>query len=187
MTMLPIPQIGEAEISGIIVGVIVGLVSGGFWIFVSWYKRRKELRAKLYDPLRHACCNLLLLFDKINIFEDEGAGGKELFNSAVKHLNDIMYNYDTAVPLKGKLKNSEEDYSIIFYRVKDIIDLNQSSISSNWPMAVRWFKNAKERTSNSDDAVFLGKIKDFEGLYKDLKNLKEFCERKYKSLKGEGI
>ena len=182
MTIPPIAQIVYEKID-----FIVGLLIGGSGTFVAWYKRRKELRATLYYPLWLACYNLLLLFDKINIYMEDATRGRELFNSAVQPLNDIMNSYGTAMHLKGKLKKSEEDYLNIFFRVKRTIDLNQNSINSNWPMAVRWFKNAKERTSNSDDAVFLGKIKDFESLYMDLKNLKEFCERKCKSLKGEGI
>jgi len=78
MTIPPIPQIGVAEISDIIVGVIVGLVIGGFGTFVAWYKRRKELGAKLYYPLWLSCYNLLLLFDEIDRYreyEEDKKGG----------------------------------------------------------------------------------------------------------------
>ena len=185
--MPPIPQIGVAEISDIIVGVIVGLVIGGFWSIVSWYKRRKELGAKLYYPLWLACYNLLLLFDKIDKYETDETRGRELFNSAVQPLNDIMYNYGTAVHLKGKLKKSEEDYLSIFFRAKRIIDLNQTTVNSNWALAVRCFKNAKKRIYNGDDNSVINKIEEFEGLYMDLQTLKEFCESKDKNLKGERI
>jgi hypothetical protein len=144
MTNATIPQIGVAEISDIIVGVIVGLVIGGFLSFVSWYKRKKEFGAKLYYPLWLACCNLLLLFDKIDVYKEDETRGSELFNSAVQPLNDIMYNYGTAVHLKGKLKKSEEDYLSIFFRTKRIIDLNQTTVNSNWALAVRCFKKCKE-------------------------------------------
>lgn len=112
--------------------------------------------------------------------------GRELFNSAVQPLNDIMYSYGSAMHLKGKLKKSEEDYFSIFFRVKRTIDLNQNSIN-NWSQATIWFENAKERTYSGKDAFTLDKIREFEGLYKDLKNLKEFCEKKDKSLKGQRI
>ncbi|PXF61085.1 MAG: hypothetical protein C4B59_05875 [Candidatus Methanogaster sp.] len=113
--------------------------------------------------------------------------GRELFNSAVQPLSDIMYNYGTAVQLKGKLGESGEDYLSIFFRVKNIVDLNQTSINSNWALAVRWFKKVKKGTYSVDDDSLTGKIKEFEGLYKDLKNLKEFCESKDKSLRGKRI
>ena len=182
-----IPEIGVAEISDIIVGVIIGLLIGGFGTFVSWYKRRKELGVTLYYPLWLACYNLLLLFDKIDKYETDETRGKELFNSAVQPLSDIMYNYGTAVQLKGKLEESGEDYLSIFFRVKNIIDLNQTSVNSNWALAVRWFKKVKEGTYSVDDDSLIDKIKEFEGLYKDLKNLKEFCESKDKNLKGVRI
>ncbi len=199
--MPPIPQIGVAEISDIIVGVIVGLVIGGFWSIVSWYKRRKELGAKLYYPLWLACCNLLLLFDEIDNYETDEARGRELFNSAVQPLNDIMYNYGTAVHLKGacksrlsimcllkgKLKKPEEDYLGIFFRAKRIIDLNQTTVKSNWAQAVRCFKNAKERIFSGDNKSVINKIEEFESLYNDLQTLKEFCESKDKNLKGVRI
>ena len=180
MTMPLIAQIVYEKID-----FIVGLLIGGSGTFVAWYKRRKELGVKLYYPLWLACCNLLLLFDKINEYKREETGGKELYKSAVKPLNDIMYSYGTAVHLKGKLKKSEEDYLSIFFRVKKTIDLNQKSVNSKWTDAVLWFKNAKKRTYNGEDTSLINKIEEFEGLYKDLKNLKAFCERKDKSLKGE--
>ena len=196
MTIPPIPQIVYEKID-----FFVGLLLGGSGTFVAWYKRKKELKAKLYYPLWLVCYNLLLLFDEINTYTDDETRGKELFNSAVQPLNDIMYSYGTAVHLKGacksrlsilcflkrKLKKSEEDYLSIYFRAKRIIDLNQTSVNSNWAHAVRLFKNAKERTYSGDDSFFLNKIKEFEGLYKDLENLKEFCESKDKNLKGEGI
>jgi hypothetical protein len=137
----------------------------------------------------------LLLFDKIDNYreyEEDKKGGIALFNSAVKPLNDIMYNYGTAVHLKGpnfmffnflKRKKSKKDYLSIFFRVKNIIDLNRESVNNNWAQAVIWFEGAKEITYSEND----DKIKEFVKLYKDLKNLKEFCERKDKSLKGERI
>jgi len=165
---------------------IVGLLIGGSGTFVAWYKRREELRATLYYPLWLACYNLLLLFDKINMYMGDATRGRELFNSAVQPLNDIMNSYGSAMHLKGKLKKSEEDYFSIFFRVKRTIDLNQNSIN-NWSQATIWFENAKERTYSGKDAFTLDKIREFEGLYKDLKNLKEFCEKKDKSLKGQRI
>ena len=194
--MPPIPQIVYENID-----FIVGLLIGGVGTFVAWYKRRKELGVKLYYPLWLACYNLLLLFDKIGEYERDETRGRELFNSAVQPLNDIMYSYGTAVRLKGvcksrlsllcflkgKLKKSEEDYFGIFFRAKRIIDLNQESVNSNWADAVLWFKNAKERIYNGDDESTIKKIKEFGGLHKDLKKLKEFCESKDKSLKGERI
>jgi len=165
---------------------IVGLLIGGFGTFVAWYKRKKELRATLYYPLWLACYNLLLLFDEINTYKEDATRGRELFNSAVQPLNDIMYSYGTAVRLKGKLKKSEEDYLSIFFRVKRTIDLNQNSIN-NWSQATIWLENARERTFSGKDAFTLDKIKEFEALYKNIKNLKGFCERKDKSLKGQRI
>ncbi len=85
--MPPIPQIGVAEISDIIVGVIVGLVIGGFWSIVSWYKRRKELGAKLYYPLWLACCNLLLLFDEIDNYETDEARGREVGSFSIRQFS----------------------------------------------------------------------------------------------------
>jgi hypothetical protein len=118
-----------------------------------------------------------------------------------------MYNSGTAVQLKGKLKESREgylsilfrvknilglnqsgeDYLSIFFRVKNIIDLNQTSVNNNWALAVRWFKKVNERTYSVDDDSLNDKIKEFQGLYKDLENLKEFCESKDKSLRGKRI
>ena len=181
MTIPPIAQIVYEKID-----FIVGLLIGGSGTFVAWYKRRKELRATLYYPLWLACYNLLLLFDKINIYMEDATRGRELFNSAVQPLNDIMNSYGTAMHLKGKLKKSEEDYLNIFFRVKRTIDLNQSSIN-NWAQATIWFENAKERTYSGKDAFTLDKIREFKGLYKDLKNLRAFCEKKDKSLKGQRI
>jgi hypothetical protein len=182
MVIPPITEIVYQKID-----FIVGLLIGGAGTLVSWYNRKKELRATLYYPLWLACCNLLLLFNKINKYETDETRGKELFNSAVQPLSDIMYNYGTAVQLKGKLEESGEDYLSIFFRVKNIIDLNQTSVNSNWALAVRWFKKVKEGTYSVDDDSLIDKIKEFEGLYKDLKNLKEFCESKDKSLRGKRI
>ena len=182
MTMPLIAQIVYEKID-----FVVGLLIGGFGTVVAWYKRRKELRATLYYPLWLACYNLLLLFDKINIYMEDATRGRELFNSAVQPLNDIMYNYGTAVHLKGKLKKSEEDYLSIFFRAKRIIDLNQTTVNSNWALAVRCFKNAKKRIYNGDDNSVINKIEEFEGLYKHLQTLKEFCESKDKNLNGERI
>ena len=182
MVIQPITEIIYEKID-----FIVGLLIGGVGTFISWYKRKKELRATLYYPLWLACCNLLLLFDKIGKYETDETRGKELFNSAVQPLNDIMYNYGTAVQLKGKLEESGEDYLSIFFRVKNIIDLNQTSVNTNWALAVRWFKKVKEGTYSVDDDSLIDKIKEFEGLYKDLKNLKVFCESKDKSLRGKRI
>ena len=183
MTNATIPQIGVAEISDIIVGVIVGLVIVGFGTFVSWYIRRKELKAKLYPPLWLACCNLLLLFDEINTYDHDETRGKDLFNSAVKHLNDIKDSHGTAL-LKGKLKESGKDYLNIFSGIKKSIDLNQTMVNSNWALAVICFKNAKERIYNGNDNSLINKIEEFKNLYIDLNHLKELCERKDKSLKG---
>lgn len=166
---------------------IIGLILGGVGTLLSRYERKKELRATLYYPLWLACYNLLLLFNKIDKYETDETRGKELFNSAVQPLSDIMYNYGTAVQLKGKLEESGEDYLNIFFRVKNIIDLNQTSVNNNWALAVRWIKKVKEGTYNVDDDSLIDKIKEFEGLYKDLKNLKEFCESKDKSLRGKRI
>ncbi len=182
MVIPPITEIVYQKID-----FIVGLLIGGVGTLVSWYKRKKELRATLYYPLWLACRNLLLLFDEIDTYENDETRGKELFNSAVQPLSDIMYNYGTAVQLKGKLEESGEDYLSIFFRVKNIIDLNQTSVNSNWALAVRWFKKVKEGTYSVDDDSLIDKIKEFEGLYKDLKNLKEFCESKDKSLRGKRI
>jgi hypothetical protein len=159
-----IPSIAEIVYAKI--DFIVGLLLGCFGTLYSRYERKKELRTILYYPLWLACYNLLLLFDEINKYAEDETRGKELFNSVVLPLNDIMYSHGTAVHLKGKLKESEEDYLSIFFRVKRIC-----------------FKNAKERTYSGDDHSFLNKIEEFEGLYKDIKNLKEFCERKDKTLK----
>ncbi len=178
---MSIPSITEIVFEKI--DFIVGLLLGGFGTLLSRYERKKELRATLYYPLWLACYNLLLLFDEINKYAEDETRGKELFNSVVLPLNDIMYSNGTAIHLKGKLKESEEDYLSIFFRVKRIIDLNQKSFTDNWALAVRCFKNAKERTYSGDDHSFLNKIEEFEGLYKDIKNLKEFCERKDKTLK----
>ena len=109
---------------------IVGLLLGGAGTSVAWYNRRTELRATLYYPLWLACCNLLLLFDEINTHKDDEIRGKELFNSAVQPLNDIMHSYGTAVHLKGKHKKSGEGYLSIFFRVKNIIDLNHKAVTS---------------------------------------------------------
>ena len=166
---------------------IIGLILGGVGTLFSRYERKKELRATLYYPLWLACCDLLLLFNKIDKYETDETRGKELFNSAVQPLSDIMYNYGTAVQLKGKLKESGEDYLSIFFRVKNIVDLNQTSVNSNWALAVRWFKKVKDGTYSVDDDSLIDKIKEFEGLYKDLKSLKEFCESKDKSLRGQRI
>jgi len=182
MAIPPIPQLLYEKID-----FIVGLLVGGAGTFVAWYNRKKELRATLYYPLWLACYNLLLLFDEIDIYGGDEPRGKELFNSAIQPLNDIMQSYGTAVHLKGKHKKSGEDYLSIFFRVKRIIDLNHKAVTSNWSQAVIWLKNAKERTYSGDDALLLDKIGEFEGLYKDLKNLKEFCEGKDNSLKGERI
>ena len=182
MAIPPIPQLLYEKID-----FIVGLLVGGSGTFVAWYNRKKELRATLYYPLWLACYNLLLLFDEINIYGGDETRGKGLFNSAVQPLNDIMYSYGTTVHLKGGLKKSGEDYLSIFFRVKRIIDLNHKSVNSNWSQVVIWLKNAKERTYSGDDALLLDKIEEFEGLYKDLNNLKAFCEGKDKSLKGERI
>ena len=196
MTNATIPQIGVAEISdiivGLIVGLILGLVLGGIGSLRSWYKRRKELGAKLYYPLWLACYNLLLLFDEIDRYrkyEEDKKRGIALFNSAVEPLNDIMYNYGTVVHLKRpnfmffdflKRKKSKKDYLNIFFRVKNFIDLNRESVNNNWAQAVIWFEGAKEINHSEDD----DKIKEFVELYTDLKNLKAFCEGKDKSLKG---
>ena len=182
MVIPPITEIVYQKID-----FIVGLLIGGVGTLFSRYERKKELRATLYYPLWLACCNLLLLFNKIDKYETDETRGKELFNSAVQPLSDIMYNYGTAVQLKGKLEESGEDYLSIFFRVKNIIDLNQTSVNSNWALAVRWFKKVKEGTYSVDDDSLIDKIKEFEGLYKDLKNLKEFCESKDKSLRGKRI
>lgn len=202
MVIPPITEIVYEKID-----FIVGLLIGGVGTFVSWYKRKKELRATLYYPLWLVCYNLLLLFDKIDKYETDETRGKELFNSAVQPLSDIMYNSGTAVQLKGKLEESREgylsilfrvknilglnqsggDYLSIFFRVKNIIDLNQTSVNNNWALAVRWFKKVKEGTYSVDDDSLNEKIKEFQGLYKDLENLKEFCESKDKSLRGKRI
>jgi hypothetical protein len=166
---------------------IIGLLIGGAGTLVSWYNRKKELRATLYYPLWLVCYNLLLLFNKIDKYETDETRGKELFNSAVQPLNDIMYSHGTAVQLKGKLEESGEDYLSIFFRVKNIIDLNQTSVNGNWALAVRLFKKVEEGTYSKSDQSFHNKIKEFEGLYGDIKNLKEFCESKDKSLKGKRI
>jgi hypothetical protein len=184
MTNATIPQIGVAEISDIIVGVIVGLIIVGFGTFVSWYIRRKELRTKLYSPLWLACDNLLLLFDK-NYGHDE-TRVKDLFNSAVMSLNNIMNSYGTTL-LKGKLKESGKDYSNIFLEIKRSIDLNQTMVNSNWALAVICFENAKERIYTGNDNSLINKIEEFKDLYDDLNHLKELCERKDKSLKGGRI
>ena len=158
MVIPPITEIVYQKID-----FIVGLLIGGVGTLVSWCKRKKELRATLYYPLWLACCNLLLLFDEIDTYENDETRGKELFNSAVQPLSDIMYNYGTAVQLKGKLEESGEDYLSIFFRVKNIIDLNQTSVNSNWALAVRWFKKVKEGTYSVDDDSLIDKIKEFEG------------------------
>jgi len=178
MVIPPITEIVYEKID-----FIVGLLIGGVGTFVSWYKRKKELRATLYYPLWLVCYNLLLLFDEIDVYKKDETRGKELFNSAVQPLNDIMHSYGTAVHLKGKLEESREDYLSIFFRVKRIIDLNQESVNSNWADATIWFKNAKKSTYKGDDISLINKINEFESLYKYLKSLKEFCERKDKSMK----
>jgi transposase-like protein len=127
----------------------------------------------------------LLLFDKINIYKDDEAGGKELYKSAVPPLNDIMYAYGTAVHLKGKIKKTEEDYLSMFFRVRRTIDLNQEFVNSTWAKAAIGFKNARVQYYTGKDILLKKKIEEFKGLYTDLKNLKAFCERKDRSLKGE--
>jgi len=180
MVIPPITEIVYEKID-----FIGGLLIGASMSIYSWYERKKKLRATLYYPLWLACHNVLLLFDKIDVYWDDGPNGKRLFNSAVKPLNDIMYNYGTAMYLEEKLEKSGEEYIHTFFRAKRTIDLNQEPIS-NWDDAKIWFKHIKVGSYyTGDDNTILGKIDEFKALHEDLTNLKEFCERKDKSLKGE--
>ena len=58
--------------------------------------------------------NLLLIFDEIKTFKINEEQGKELYNSAIKHLDDIMNSYGTVVNLKSKPNSPEKNYLNIY-------------------------------------------------------------------------
>lgn len=171
-----------------IVGLLIGLVGSIY----SWHQRQLELKSKLYYPLYIACYDLLLIFDEIKTTSNdneklilmEEQKGRELYNAALKHLDDIMNSYGTITDLKSDAKNPNKDYLTMFFRVKRIVDLNQSSINTNWPKATIWFESGKKKTFNGADKEKLRKIDEFNDLYNKLLKLKELCENNDKTLRG---
>jgi len=100
------------------IGLIVGLLGSVY----SWYQRKIELKSKLYYPLFISCYNLLFIFNEIDSLKKNEEHGKELYNNAIKHLDDIMNSYGTVVNLKSKKNDHEKNYLNIFFKVKRIVD-----------------------------------------------------------------
>lgn len=164
-----------------IFGLLIGLIGTAY----SWYQRKIELKAKLYYPLFIACYNLIFIFDEIESIKDNEEQGRELYNSASKYLDDIMNSFGTAVNLKSNSKNSEKNYLNIFFKTKRIVDLSQDSINKNWSKSTIWFESARNKTYTGEDPIMLKKIQEFENLYNNLLTLKDFCEKKEKTLKDQ--
>lgn len=183
---------GNTTIVGIVIdhldfvfGLIVGLIGS----VRAWRQRKVELKAKLYYPLFIACYNLLLLFDNIEKYRDKETQGQgiDLYDYAVKHLDDIMNSSGMAVNLKGGPKDQEKDYLSMFFEVKRIVDLNQNSIKKNWSEATIWFENGKDMKYTGNDERLLAKIEEFGDLYTNLSSLKQLCVNKEKTLKGRTL
>lgn len=166
-----------------ILGLMIGLIGTAY----SLYQRKIELKAKLYYPLFIACYNLIYIFDEIESIKDNEEQGRELYNSASNHLDDIMNSFGTAVNLKTNSSNSEKNYLNIFFKVKRIVDLSQDSINKNWSKSTIWFESARNKIYNGKDPIMLNKIEEFEKLYNNLLSLKNLCEQKEKSLKGQNL
>ena len=164
-------------------GLIIGLVGS----IITWHQRQVELKSKLYYPLFIACYNLLFIFDEITTVKDDDEQGSELYNSALKHLDDIMNSYGTITNLKSKSKEPEKDYLNMFFKVKRIVDLNQNSINTNWSRATIWFEYGKKKQYIEGKPDYNVKIDEFNGLYTKLSKLRELCEKKDKSLKGQKL
>ena len=163
----------------------LGLLIGAIGTVYSWHKRKIELKAKLYYPLFIACYNLIFIFDEIENIKDNEEQGRELYNSASKHFDDIMNSFGTAVNLKSNSKNPKKNYLNIFFKTKRNVDLSQDSINKNWSKSTIWFESAKNKTYTGEDPIMLKKIQEFENLYNNLLTLKDFCEKKEKTLKDQ--
>ncbi len=179
-----------SEIWGIIIDkldFIVGLIIGFAGSIITWHQRQVELKSKLYYPLFIACYNLLLIFDEIKTIKDDEEQGSELYNAALKHLDDIMNSYGTITNLKSKSREPEKDYLNMFFKVKRIADLNQNAINTSWSKATIWFEFGKEKKYIEGKPDYNLKIDEFNGLYNNLLKLKELCEKKDKSLRGRKL
>ena len=73
----------------------------------------------------------------------------------------------------------------IFFKTKRIVDLSQDSINKNWSKSTIWFESARNKTYTGEDPIMLKKIQEFENLYNNLLTLKDFCEKKEKTLKDQ--
>ena len=166
---------------------VFGLIIGLMGTVYSWHQRKIELKAKLYYPLFLACYNLIFIFDEIENIRNDEEQGRELYNSAVKHLDDIMNSFGTSINLRNDSKNVGKNYLNIFFKVKRIVDLNHASTNKNWSNATIWFENAKSRKYDGKDLSRLNKIKEFEELHGNLLKLKSYCETHEASLRGQTL
>ena len=164
---------------------ILGLTIGLIGTVYSLYQRKIELKAKLYYPLFIACYNLIFIFDEIENIKDNEEQGRDLYNSASKHLDDIMNSFGTSVNLKSDSRNPEKNYLNIFFKIKRNVDLSQDSINKNWSKSTIWFESARNKTYTGEDPIMLKKIQEFENLYNNLLTLKDYCEKKEKTLKDQ--
>ena len=114
--------------------IIIGIVVGGFGIYIWFCDRKNARKATLYFPLFIACRGIIKIIKDHEKMDDDR--GKKLFASCARTLDEIVYKHGSIIHLKGV-----EDLST-FLSLKDAIDENIDFVENeSWTDLKKKFKS----------------------------------------------
>ena len=134
--------------------IIIGIVVGGFGIYIWFYDRANARKATLYIPLFLACRGIIEIIKDPDKLGDDRS--RNLFASCARTLDEIVYKHGSIIHLKRV-----EDLST-FLSLKDAIDENVDFVEKeSWADLKEKFKsNAFEEVIDSYANTLLSRCKE---------------------------
>ena len=140
--------------------IIIGIVVGGFGIYIWFYDRKNARKATLYFPLFFACRGIIeIIKDHEKLGDDRS---RNRFASCASTLDEIVYKHGSIIYLK-----KVDDLSRFLF-LKEAIDVNRKFVEKRgWDVLKSKFKSDEFKEVESYANTLLSRCKE------EVKEIKE--------------